>query len=79
MKHMNVHPNTDPGRERRREEFQIYDPEELVQSMASATLTVERAADIAMSKVKKRFEEQDKVGVEASVWGNRRKLCIARR
>jgi hypothetical protein len=78
MKHMKVHPNTDPGREHGRKESQIYDPEKLVQSMASGDLTVECAADIALSKVKKRFKEQDKADVEAIVWGSRRKFCAAR-
>ncbi len=75
---MKVHPNPGPGREHERKEFQIYDPEKLVQSMVSGTLTVERAADIALSKVKKRFEKQDKSDVEANVWGSRRKFCTAR-
>ncbi len=75
---MEVHPNPDPGREYEREEFQIYDADKLVQLMTSGTLTVECAADIAFSDVKKRFEEQDKAGVEASVWGSRRKFCTAR-
>ena len=78
VKHMKVHPNPGPGREHGRKEFQIYHPEKLVQSMASGTLTVECAADIALSKVKKRFKEQDKADVEASVWGSRRKFCTAR-
>jgi hypothetical protein len=76
MKHMKVHPN--PGREYERKEFQIYELEKLVQSMANGTLTVESAANIALSEVKKRFQEQDKAGVEASVWGSRRKFCTAR-
>jgi hypothetical protein len=75
---MKVHPNPDPRREYKRKEFQIYDPKKLVQSMASGTLTVKRAANIALSKVEKRFEEQDKANVEASVWGSRRKFCTAR-
>jgi len=75
---LNVHPNPDPGRRYEREEYQIYDAEKLVQSMASGTLPVERAAAIALSDVKKRFDEQDKAGVEASVWGSRRKVCTAR-
>jgi len=78
MKHMKVHPTPGPGREHGRKEFQIYNPEELVQKMASNTLTVECAADIALSKVKKRFKEQDKADVEATVWGSRRKFCTAR-
>lgn len=78
MKHMKKHPNPDPGREHGREEFQIYDPDKLVQSMANGTSTVERAAEIARSEVKKRFEELDKVDVEANVWGSRRKFCTAR-
>lgn len=75
MKHMKVHPSP---RERERKEFQIYDLEKLVRSMANGTLTVECAADIALSKIKERFQEQDKVGVEANVWGSRRKFCTAR-
>jgi len=75
---MKIHPNPDPGREPGRKEFQIYDPEKLVQSMARGTLTIDRAADIALSKVEKRFGEQDKADVKASVWGNRRKFCTAR-
>jgi hypothetical protein len=75
---MKVHPNHDPGREYGRKELQIYDPKKLVQLMASGTLTVEHATDIALSKVKKRFEEQDKADVEASVWGSRRKVCTER-
>jgi hypothetical protein len=75
---MKVHPSPGPRREHGRKVFQIYDPEKLVQSMASGTLAVERAADIALSKVKKRFEEQDKAGVEVTVWGSRRKFCTAR-
>ena len=78
MKDRKVHPNPDPGRQYKRNEFQIYDPAELVQFMARGTMTVERAVGIALSKVKKRFEEQDKAGVEASVWGSRRKLCTER-
>jgi hypothetical protein len=78
MKHIKVHPIPDPVRKYGRNEFQIYDPKELVRSMASGKLTVECAADIALSKVKKRFEERDKAGVKASVWGNRRKICAAR-
>jgi hypothetical protein len=75
---MKVHPNPDLGRDHGGEEFQIYDPEKLVESMASGALTVECAAAIALSKVKKRFEEQDKADVEAIVWGRRRKFCTAR-
>ena len=75
---MKKHPNRDPGREHGREEIQIYDPEKLVQSMANGNLTVERAAEIARSEVKKRFEKQDKVDVKANVWGSRRKICTAR-
>ena len=75
---MKVHPNPDPGREHGQNEFQIYNPEKLVQSMARGALTVECAAKIALSSVKKRFKKQDKVDVEASVWGSRRKLCTAR-
>jgi hypothetical protein len=75
MKHMKGHPNPDPGREHERKEFQIYDPKKLVQSMASGTLTVECAAAIALSKVKKRLDNAD---VGASVWGSRRKFCTAR-
>jgi hypothetical protein len=75
---MKVHPNPDPDREYKRKEFQIYDPEKLVQLMASGNLTVKRAADIALLKVKGRFEKYDKVDVKASVWGNGRKFCTAR-
>jgi hypothetical protein len=75
-KHLEAHP--DPGRKYGRKESQIYDPEELVRSMASGTLTVEGATDIALSKIRKRFQEKDKAGVEASVWGSRRKFCTAR-
>jgi hypothetical protein len=75
---MKVHPDPDPGRDHGGKEFQIYDSEKLVESMASGTLTVECAADTALSKVKKRFEEQDKADVEAIVWGKRRKFCKAR-
>jgi hypothetical protein len=78
MKHMKVHPNPDPGREHGQKEFQIYDAEKLVRSMVSGTLTVECAADVALSMVKQRFEEQDKADVDANVWGNRRKFCTAR-
>ena len=81
MEHMKAHPNPDPGRRGReyeRKEFQLYDAEKLVDLMASSTLTVERAANMALSDVKKRFGEQDKAGVEASVWGSRRKFCTAR-
>jgi len=72
---MKAHPNYDPGREHGQK---IYDPEELVQSMASGTLTVERAAGIALSEVKKKFEEQGRAFVEADVWGTRRKFCTAK-
>ena len=78
MEDTKIHPNPDPGRQYEQKGCQIYDPDELVQSMASGTMTVERAVGIALSKVKKRFEEQDKAGVETSVWGSRRKLCVAR-
>jgi hypothetical protein len=79
MKHMNVHPNHDPGREYEQKEIQIYDSEELVQSMARGNLTIESAAGIAQSKVKERFEKEDKADVEVRVWGSRRKFCTARR
>lgn len=46
--------------------------------MVRGTLAVGKAADIALSMVKKRFAEPDKVGVEANVWGSRRKFCKAR-
>ncbi len=75
---MKVHPNFDPTRKPERKEFQIYDPEELVKSMASGNLAIVSAADIALSKVKKRYAEKDKAGVEESVWGSRRKFCPAR-
>jgi hypothetical protein len=78
MKNLKVHPNPDPSRKYGRKEFQIYNPKEFVGSMASGTLAVERAVDRAQSRVKKRFEEQDKAGVKASVWGKRRKLCTER-
>ncbi len=74
---MKVHSDLDPGRKPERKEYQIYDPEELVKSMADSTLTVESVSDSALSVVKKRFRV-DKVGVEANVWGSRRKLCTVR-
>src|SRR5216684_4544081 len=67
--HMKVHSDLDPGRKPERKEYQIYDPEELVKSMADSTLTVESVSDSALSVVKKRFRV-DKVGVEANVWGS---------
>ena len=75
---MKVHPNYDPLREHGWKEFQIYDPEELVQSMLSGTLTIERAIDIALSKVKETFGEHGKADVEVNVWGKRRTFCTAR-
>ena len=74
---MYVHPKPDPDREHDRNGSQIYDPEKLVKSMAKGTLAVKRATEIALSKVKKRFEEKDKAGVKANVWGSRRKFCTA--
>ena len=75
---MKVHPKPDSDGEHDRNGSQIYNPEKLVKSMAKGTLTVKRATDIALSKVKRRFEEQDKAGVKANVWGSRRKFCTAR-
>ena len=46
--------------------------------MARGTLAVGKAADIALSMVEKRFGEPDKAGVQANVWGSRRKFCKAR-
>lgn len=49
-----------------------------MESMARGTLAVGKAADIALSMVEKRFGEPDKAGVQANVWGSRRKFCKAR-
>jgi hypothetical protein len=74
--HMTAHPQ---GRGLAPEEYQIYNPEELVESMARGTLTVVSAADIALSKVEERFAQPDKVCVAANVWNrSRRKFCKAR-
>jgi hypothetical protein len=75
---MKVHPNLNPGRKPERKEYQIYDSKKFVKLMADGTLTVEYASDSAQSMVKERFRA-DKVGVEANVWGSRRKFCTARR
>jgi hypothetical protein len=77
--HLKAHPKFNNGREPEPEETQIYDPDELVESMAKGTLTVASAADTALSTIKKRFAEPDKVGVEAKVWSSRRKRCTERR
>lgn len=71
--HANLYPDGAPGPE----EYQIYDPGELVESIASGTLTVVSAANIALSMVEKRFTQLDKAGVKANVWSNRRKFCKA--
>ena len=71
--HVNLYPDGAPGPE----EYQIYDPEWLVESMANGTLTAVSAANIALSMVEKRFTQLDKAGVEANVWSNRRKFCKA--
>ena len=78
MKHIEVHPNFNSGRENERKESQIYDPKKLVESMASGTLAFGKAADIARSMVKTKFPKPDKAGVKVNVWGSRRKLCKAR-
>jgi hypothetical protein len=70
--HMTAHPQ---GGGLAPEEYQIYNPEELVGSMARGTLTVVSAADIALSMVEERFAQPDKVGVAANVWNRRRKFC----
>jgi len=78
MEHMKGHPNFDPSQKPERKDFQIYDAEELVKLMASGNLSIVSAADIAFSKVKKKYAGKDQAGVEASVWGSRRKFCPAR-
>ena len=75
---MKVHPNPNPGRKLEGKEYQIYDPKKLMKLMADGSLTVESASDSAQSMVKERFGA-DRVGVEANVWGSRRKFCTARR
>jgi hypothetical protein len=70
--HMTAHPQ---GGGFAPEEYQIYNPEALVESMARGTLTVVSAADIALSMVEERFAQPDKVGVAANVWNRRRKFC----
>jgi hypothetical protein len=71
---MEEHQNLMSGGEPDRKEWQIYDPEVLVESMASGTLTVVEAADIAMKMVETRLSELDKVGVE-NVRGGRWRFC----
>ena len=72
--HMTAHANIYRG-EPKPEEYQIYDPEELVEAVVRDTLSVVSAADIALSMVGKRFAQPDKAGVEANVWSRRRKFC----
>ena len=74
---MTAHANLYPGGKPEPEEYQIYDPEKLVESMTNGTLTVVSAANMALSMVKERFAEPDKVGVEANVWSSRRRFCEA--
>ena len=79
---LEVHTENHPPKELVLEEYQIYDPEELLEWMADGTLTFVSAVDNAWSKVEERLTQQDMVGIEAemrrSVWnGNRRKFCIA--
>jgi hypothetical protein len=75
---MSEHPNLNSGRGPVREEYQIYDREELVEKMASGTLTVAEAANIAMSMVNEKFSAPDKGGVKANVWGIRKRFCTGK-
>jgi hypothetical protein len=50
-----------------RKEWQIYDRDVLVETMARGTLTVVEAADIAMSMVNESFSEPDKMSIKANV------------
>ncbi|KAH9991828.1 hypothetical protein BJV77DRAFT_962656 [Russula vinacea] len=80
-KHMTAHPQG--GLAPRPGEYQIYNPEELVESMARGTLSFGSAAAIALSmvdaRVDERFAQPYKVGVISNAWNRgRRKFCKAR-
>jgi hypothetical protein len=55
-----------------RKEGQIYDPDKLLESMVKGTLSVEQAADLALSMAKEGLAE-GQVGV--MLWGKRTKFC----
>lgn len=64
------------------EEYQIYDPEEVLRWMADGTLTFVSAVDNAWLKVEERLTQEDMVGIEADMWKSvwdisRRKFCVA--
>ena len=55
-----------------RKEGQIYDPDKLLESMVKGTLSVEQAADLALSMAKEGLAE-GQVGV--MLWGKRKRFC----
>jgi hypothetical protein len=55
-----------------RSKVQIYDPDKLLDSMVKGTLSVEQAADLALSMAKEGLAE-GQVGV--MLWGKRAKFC----
>ena len=74
--------NNHPHKELVWEEYQIYDPEEVLRWMADGTLTFVSAVDNAWLKVEERLTQEDMVGIEADMWKSvwdisRRKFCVA--
>ena len=55
-----------------RDEVQIYDPDNLLESMVKGALSVEEAADLALSMAKEGLAE-GQAGV--MLWGRRMKFC----
>ncbi|KAH9986024.1 hypothetical protein BJV74DRAFT_846041, partial [Russula compacta] len=66
------HPNGGPAPERL--QIQTYDADLLAKLVGSGSMTVESAADVALSLVEWRMWELGKVGVWAN-WWDRRKKC----